>query len=79
MYSLYDRIMANDFLSVCDELDPSEYKIESFRHMKRFLISEETSDAARKLLTKTSAMIRNDPEHARDILEKSCKVIITGH
>ncbi len=76
MYSLFDRAMANDFLSVCDDLDPAEYKIESFRQVKRFLVSEKTSEDARKLLTKTSLMIRNDPEHARDILEKSCRAIV---
>lgn len=78
MYSLYDRIMANDFLTECKELDPSEYKIESFRHMKRILVSDRTSDDARKLLEKTSAMIRKDPEHARDILERSCRDIVMG-
>lgn len=79
MYSLFDRTMAKDFLTVCDELDPSEYKIESFRHMKRFLVSEQTSDDARKLFRKTSVLIRKDPEHAREIMVNSCRAIVMGH
>lgn len=78
MYSLYDRLMAKDFLSICEELEPSEYKLESFRHMKRVLVSEKTSDEARKLLKETSVMISGDPEHARDILKRSCRDIVEG-